>query len=142
VPTTLESGLVLLILLAPGFIAVRVKNSLLPYRPPSAFQETVEAAILSAVLLPVWLVFGWRLLKARHHLMITSTTLEPLEMWTLLPAAGVIALVYLVISPVLGVLYALIQANQPMKKAKGSILIQRKTCRISTKQSKKDFTRT
>lgn len=59
-PTTLESALVLLVLLAPGFIAVRIKNSLLPYRPPSAFQETVEAAILSALLLPVWLVFGWR----------------------------------------------------------------------------------
>lgn len=121
-PTTLESGLVLLILLAPGFIAVRVKNSLLPYRPPSAFQETVEAAILSAVLLPVWLVFGWRFLKARHHLMITSTTLEPLEMWTLLPAAGVIALVYVVISPVLGVLYALIQANQPYRTAASKIV--------------------
>jgi hypothetical protein len=30
-----------------GFIAVRVKNSLLPYRLASAFQETVEAAILT-----------------------------------------------------------------------------------------------
>ena len=96
-PTTLESGLVLLVLLAPGFIAVRVKNSLLPYRPPSAFQETVEAAILSALVLPVWLVFGWRPFEARHHLMVTSTTLEPLEMRTLLPAAGVIVLVYVLL---------------------------------------------
>ena len=121
-PTTIESGLVLLVLLAPGFIAVRVKNSLLPYRPSSAFQETIEAAILSALLLPVWLVFGWRLLKARHHLVVTSTTLAPLEMWTLLPAAGVIVLVYVVISPVLGVLYALIQAKQPYRTAVGRLV--------------------
>jgi hypothetical protein len=104
---------VLLILLAPGFIAVRVKNSLLPYRPPSAFQETVEAALLSALLVPVWLLFAWRFLKARDHLIAASTTLAPLDLWLFVPVVGVIALVYLVISPGLGVLYALVQARQP-----------------------------
>jgi hypothetical protein len=78
-PTTLESALVLLILLVPGFIAVRVKNSLLPYRLPSAFQETVEAALLSVFPLPVWLLFGWRLLRARHDLILTSQGLRPLD---------------------------------------------------------------
>lgn len=112
-PTTLESAVVLLILLAPGFIAVRVKNSLLPYRPPSAFQETVEAALLSALLVPVWLLFAWRFLKARDHLIAVSTTLAPLDLWLFVPVVGVIALVYLVISPSLGVLYALVQARQP-----------------------------
>ena len=92
-PTTLESALVLLILLAPGFIAVRVKNALLPYRVPSAFQETVEAAILSVFPLPVWLFFGWRFLKARNHLILTSQSLQPLDPWVFIPTLGVIALV-------------------------------------------------
>jgi hypothetical protein len=113
VPTTLESAVVLLILLAPGFIAVRVKNSLLPYRPPSAFQETVEAALLSALLVPVWLLFAWRFLKARDHLTAVSTTLAPLDLWLFVPVVGVIALVYLVISPSLGVVYALVEARHP-----------------------------
>ena len=57
-PATLEAVFVLLVFLAPGFIAVRVKNSLLPYRIPSAFQEAVEAVVASTILLPVWWLFS------------------------------------------------------------------------------------
>jgi uncharacterized protein DUF6338 len=121
VPTTLEAALVLLILLAPGFIAVRVKNSLLPYRVPSAFQETVEAAILSVFLLPAWLAFGWRFIKARRDLILTSQTLQPLDPWVFAPVIGAIAVVYLVLGPLAGLAYAFIQANQPYVAAIGRV---------------------
>lgn len=124
-PTTLEAALVLLILLAPGFIAVRVKNSLLPYRVPSAFQETVEATILSTFPLPVWLLFGWRFLKARHDLILSSQNLQPLDPWVFLPVLGVIALVYVLVSPLIGVAYAFIQANQPYAAPVGRIFRER-----------------
>ena len=112
-PTTFESAVVLLVLLAPGFIAVRVKNSVLPFRPPSAFQETVEAAILSALLLPVWLAFGSPILKARQHWALISTVPAQPDAWTLLPVAGVIALIYLVLAPTLGILYAFVHTRPP-----------------------------
>lgn len=124
-PTTLESALVLLILLAPGFIAVRVKNSLLPYRVPSAFQETVEAAILSVFPLPVWLLFGWRFLNARNHLILTSESLQPLDPWVFLPVLGVIAFVYVVISPLLGIAYAIVQASPPYATLVGQVIRER-----------------
>lgn len=54
--------------------------------------------------------------------MIASTTLAPLDIWTLFPVAGVIALIYVVISPLLGVLYALIQANPPYRAATSELV--------------------
>jgi hypothetical protein len=54
--------------------------------------------------------------------MIASTTLAPLDIWTLFPVAGVIVLIYVVISPLLGVLYALIQANPPYSAATSELV--------------------
>jgi hypothetical protein len=113
VPTTLESALVLLVLLAPGFIAVRVKNSILPHRPSSAFQEAVEVVILSSFLLPVWTAFGWRLLSARQHLIEVATTLQPLNVGTFALVFALMGVLYVVVSPALGILYAAVQIHQP-----------------------------
>lgn len=122
-PATLEAIFVLLVFLAPGFIAVRVKNSLLPYRIPSAFQEAVEAAVASATLLPVWWIFGWRLLDARRHLLEVASKHTPLEVLGVgLPLLGVVALVYFVFSPLVGIGYALIQAHQPYMRLAHKVL--------------------
>jgi Family of unknown function (DUF6338) len=113
-PATLEAVFVLLVFLAPGFIAVRVKNSLLPYRIPSAFQETVEAAVASTVLLPVWWIFAWRLLHARAHIIDAATKHTAVDVLGVgAPLVGVVALVYFVCSPALGILYALVQTYRP-----------------------------
>ena len=113
-PATLEAVFVLLVFLAPGFIAVRVKNSLLPYRIPSAFQEAVEAAVASTILLPVWWAFAWRLLHARAHIVDAAAKHGPVDVLGVgAPVAGVIALVYFVFSPLVGIVYALMQTRQP-----------------------------
>jgi Family of unknown function (DUF6338) len=111
-PATLEAVFVLLVFLAPGFIAVRVKNSLLPYRIPSAFQEAVEAAV--AILLPIWWVFAWRVLHAMAHIVDAAAKHAPVDVLGVgAPVAGVIALVYFVFSPLVGIVYALMQTRQP-----------------------------
>ena len=113
-PATLEAVFVLLVFLAPGFIAVRVKNSLLPYRVPSAFQEAVEAVVASTILLPVWWVFAWRLLHARAHLLVAASTGNPIDVLGVgVPLAGVILVVYFVGSPLVGIGYALMQTYRP-----------------------------
>ena len=113
-PATLEAVFVLLVFLAPGFIAVRVKNSLLPYRIPSAFQEAVEAVVASTILLPVWWMFAWRLIHARAHVLEASANGSPIDVLGIgLPLAGVIVLVYFVFSPAVGIGYALMQLHRP-----------------------------
>jgi Family of unknown function (DUF6338) len=113
-PATLEAVFVLLVFLAPGFIAVRVKNSLLPYRIPSAFQEAVEAVVASTILLPVWWIFAWRLLHARAHLLEAAAKGSPVDVLGVgAPLAGVIVVVYFVSSPLVGIGYALMQIHRP-----------------------------
>ena len=55
-PGTVEAALILLVLAGPGFIASRLLNSLVAYRLPTAFQETTQAIVFSAVLVPLWLM--------------------------------------------------------------------------------------
>jgi hypothetical protein len=111
-PATLEAVFVLLVFLAPGFIAVRVKNSLLPYRIPSAFQEAVEAVVASTILLPVWWIFAWRLIQARAYVLEASAKGGPIDVLGV-GLAGIILLVYFVCSPVVGIGYALMQLHRP-----------------------------
>ncbi len=113
-PATLEAIFVLLVFLAPGFIAVRVKNSVLPYRIPSAFREAVEAAVASTILLPIWGVFTWRLFHARAHIVDAAAKHAPIDALAVgAPIAGIVLLVYFVFSPLVGIVYALIQTRQP-----------------------------
>jgi len=113
-PATVEAVFVLLVFLVPGFIAVQVKNSLLPYRIPSAFQEAAEAVVASTILLPVWWVFAWRLLHARAHVLEAIATGGSIDVIGVgAPVAGVIALVYFVLSPAVGIAYALVQTHRP-----------------------------
>jgi hypothetical protein len=55
-PGTVEAALVLIVLAGPGFIASRFLNGLVAYRTPTAFRETTQAVVLSAVLVSVWLL--------------------------------------------------------------------------------------
>lgn len=122
-PATLEAVFVLLVFLAPGFIAVRVKNSLLPYRIPSAFQEAVEAAVASTILLPVWWVFSWRLLRARAHIMEAATRQTPVDVLGVgAPLVGILVLVYFVFSPLVGIAYALMQTHRPYVRLARALL--------------------
>lgn len=92
-PATIEAVFVLLVFLAPGFIAVQVKNALLPYRIPSAFQGAAEAVVASTILLPVWWVFAWRLLHARAHVLEAVAKGSPIDVLGVGgPLAGIIAL--------------------------------------------------
>jgi hypothetical protein len=105
-PATTEALLVLIFFVAPGFISTQVKNKFVPFRVPSAFAETVESVILSCLHIPFW---AWLLpillpLRARVAAAWTSgTTLHPYE---LLPSALYLLGLYLIISPIIGWVYA------------------------------------
>src|SRR6266496_2696408 len=68
-PAGVEAALVLIVLAGPGFIASRMLNSLVPYRTPTAFQETTQAIVFSAVLIPIWLMAARPLLAARNAIL-------------------------------------------------------------------------
>ena len=68
-PGSVEAALVLLVLAGPGFVASRLVNSLVPYRTPTAFQETTQAVVFSAVMVPVWLLFAKPLLASRNAML-------------------------------------------------------------------------
>lgn len=112
-PTTIESALVLIVLIAPGFIASRVKNSLVAYRLPSAFHETVEAVILSAVLVPAWLIFAGYLLRARNQWLMAWRSSTTPSITTVLGPLLIVCTICFVIAPLVGVVYAVVQTKRP-----------------------------
>ncbi len=111
-PATLEAALILIVLIAPGFISTQVKNRLVPYRTPSAFEETVQAVILSAFMFPLWLLGGY-LLRARDQLLMAWQHPVPLPWWAVVIPILAICLIYLVVAPLLGIAYALLLIKRP-----------------------------
>jgi hypothetical protein len=59
-------------------------------------------------------MFAWRLLHARYRILETWTRQTPLDVLGIgLPVAGVIALIYFLLGPLLGIAYALLHTYQP-----------------------------
>lgn len=111
-PTTAEAALILIVLIAPGFISTLVKNALVAYRTPSAFQETVQAVILSVVMLPLWLVGGY-LFRAREQFVMAWHHPVPVPLWAVGLSIAAICLIYFIVAPLLGIAYALILIKRP-----------------------------
>jgi hypothetical protein len=111
-PTTVEAVLILLVLIAPGFIAMQVRNRLTSYRLPSPFQETVQAVILSTIMLPLWLIGGY-LPRAREQFLIDWHRQAYLPSWSVVIPLVAICLVYFVVAPLVGITYTLIQLKRP-----------------------------
>ncbi len=107
-PTTAEAALVLLVLIAPGFIASQVKNLVVPHRPPSAVVEAVQAVVISAALLPAWLCFAGPLLWARREwLAAWNQHAVPIQWaWATASPVAAIVVMYFIAAPVAGVCFA------------------------------------
>jgi hypothetical protein len=101
-PAGIEAALVLIVLAGPGFIASRFLNSLVPYRPPTAFQETTQAIVFSSVLVPLWLLFIRPLLASRNVIVavwLDQQNAARLPGWAIAMPVLVFVLVYFVAAP-------------------------------------------
>lgn len=112
-PTTVESLLIVVVLIAPGFIANQVRSSLVPYRVPSALQETIRAIVLSAVMIPAWLAFTPSLLRSRDQFLLLWRESSSLPWWAVAIPLGVMVVVYFLVAPAVGVLDAVLQVTRP-----------------------------
>ena len=110
-PGTVEAALILLILAGPGFIASRLLNGLVAYRLPTAFQETTQAIVFSAVMVPVWLIFTRPLLASRNAMLAVwrdQQYASELPWYAIWMPIAVFGLVYFVAAPIVAVIWAVI----------------------------------
>jgi hypothetical protein len=124
-PGTVEAALVLIVLAGPGFVASRFLNSLVPYRMPTAFQETAQAVILSAVMVPVWLVFAKPLLAARNEVLaVWSQQHQAAQLpgWAIWLPILIFGLVYFIAAPCVATLWAILVRRRPQVRAAQAIL--------------------
>jgi uncharacterized protein DUF6338 len=115
-PAGIEAALVLIVLAGPGFIASRFLNSLVPYRPPTAFQETTQAIVFSAVLVPLWLMFIRPLLASRNVIVaawLDQQNAARLPAWAIYMPLVVFVLVYFVAAPAAALVWAVLIRTRP-----------------------------
>jgi hypothetical protein len=124
-PTGIEAALVLIVLAGPGFIASRFLNSLVPYRPPTVFQETTQAIVFSAVLVPVWLLFSKPLLASRNVIVAAwydQHAAFQLPGWAIYMPLAVFGLIYFVAAPFLALVWAIFIRAKPHVRLAQSLL--------------------
>ena len=115
-PSGVEAALVLIVLAGPGFIASRFLNSLVPYRPPTAFQETTQAIVFSAVLVPIWLLCIKPLLASRNVVLAAwqnQQASSQLPGWAIYMPLLVFGLVYFVAAPLAAMIWAIFIRTRP-----------------------------
>ena len=115
-PGTLEAVVILIVLAGPGFIASRLLNSLVAYRLPTAFQETTQAVVFSAVMVPIWLLAAQPLIAARNAMLAVwrneQATAE-LPWWAIWMPILIFAVVYFVAAPLVAVVWAFFVRTRP-----------------------------
>ena len=115
-PTSVEAALILIVLAGPGFISSRMLNRLVPYLTPSPFQETTQAVILSALMVPVWLLAARPLLASRNEFLKIwqqQQLASHLPWWAICMPIAVFVLVYFVVAPLLAVSWAIVIRRAP-----------------------------
>lgn len=125
-PSSVEAALVLIVLAGPGFVASRLLNALVPYRTPTAFQETTQAIVCSAVMVPVWLLFAKPLLASRNEILAVSghNSIGPSSsrdgaIWQPILIFG---LVYFIVAPCVATLWAIIIRKRPHVRLAQAVL--------------------
>ena len=124
-PGSVEAALVLLVLAGPGFVASRLVNSLVPYRTPTAFQETTQAVVFSAVMVPVWLLFAKPLLASRNAMLGVwkqDQQAAQLPGWAVWMPILIFGLVYFVVAPSVATVWAIFIRKRPHVRAAQAIL--------------------
>ena len=126
-PGTLEAALLLLILAGPGFIASRLLNSLVAYRTPTAFQDTTQTVVFSAVMVPIWLMAARPLLAARNAMFAVwkeQQQASELPWWAIWMPILIFSLVYFVAAPLVAILWAFFVRRRPHIRAAQWLLRQ------------------
>ena len=124
-PGSIEAALVLIVLAGPGFVASRLLNSLVPYRTPTAFQETTQAVVFSAVMVPVWLFFAKPLLASRNEMMAVWKQQQQaarLPGWAIWMPIVIFGLVYFLVAPCVATVWAIFIRRRPHVRLAQAIL--------------------
>ena len=124
-PGSVEAALVLIVLAGPGFAASRLLNSLVPYRTPTAFQETTQAVVFSAVMVPVWLLFAKPLLASRNEMLAVWNQQQQaarLPGWAIGMPILIFGFVYFVVAPCVAIVWAIFIRKRPHVRAAQAIL--------------------
>lgn len=106
-PTDVQSLLVLVLFIAPGFVATLVKNRLLPFSTPSPFREAIESVILSIFHAPVLLACSPIFARVRPNVSALVTGTGGIGVSDVAWVTGLVLLVFLGTAPLLGALYAI-----------------------------------
>jgi hypothetical protein len=106
VPTDIESLLVLIIFIAPGFVATLVKNRLVPFSTPSPFRETLESVILSIFHAPVLIACSPIIARVRPSISAFLGGAGGVGFSEALWVVGLVILIFLGTAPLVGALYA------------------------------------
>ena len=120
-PTDVKALMVLAFFIAPGFVAVLVKNRLVPFSTPSPFRETVESVILSIVHAPIWIVLSPFIARVRPDIAAFASGTGSVALadtgWLL----GIVLFVFLGTAPLTGALYAVFLRNNLYPRVFGKI---------------------
>jgi hypothetical protein len=107
VPTDIKGLLILVLFVAPGFIAVLVKNRLVPFSTPSPFRETVESVILSIFHAPVLVLLAPFIARVRPEIAAFVSGTGSVTLADSGRILWIVLLVFLGTAPLTGALYAL-----------------------------------
>src|SRR5712692_1331964 len=124
-PGSIEAALVLIVLAGPGFVASRLLNSLVPYRTPTAFQETTQAVVFSAVMVPIWVLFAKPLLASRNEMLVVwkqQQQAAQLPGWAIWMPILIFGLVYFVVAPCVATVWAIFIRRRPHVRLAQTIL--------------------
>ena len=104
----------------PGFIVSRFLNSLVAYRTPTPFQESTQAVVFSAVMIPMWLLAARPLLASRAALLAAWNDPQhatPLPWWAIWMPVLVFAAVYFIVAPMVALIWAFFVRRRPHIRA-------------------------
>ena len=116
-PTDVKALVVLAFFIAPGFVAVLVKNRLVPFSTPSPFRETVESVILSIVHAPVWIVLSPFITRVRPDITAFASGTGSVTLADAGRVLGIVLLVFLGTAPLTGALYAIFLSSNLYPRA-------------------------
>ena len=116
-PTDVKALVVLAFFIAPGFVAVLVKNRLVPFSTPSPFRETVESVILSIVHAPVWFVLSPFITRVRPDITAFASGTGSVTLADAGRVLGIVLLVFLGTAPLTGALYAVFLSSNLYPRA-------------------------
>lgn len=122
-PTTLEAVLLIAVVMGPGFVAARTSDELIPYRETTAFQESLQSALLGLLIAPAWVPLTGVVARLRTYLWLTlDHQPAPLPTVDLLLLVVGAAVVFFGVAPTAGAIAASIHLSRPHIRIGGRLV--------------------